>query len=48
MNSEQALLQKLQISKQIMQKHNNMGRNTVTESLDNKINVDTYEPVKGT
>ena len=48
MNSEEALLQKLQISKQIMQKHNNMGRNTVTESLDNNINVDTYEPVKGT
>jgi hypothetical protein len=48
MNSEQALLQKLQISKQIMQKHNNMGRNTVTESLDNNINVETYEPVKGT
>ena len=48
MNSEQALLQKLQISKQIMQKHNNMGRNTVTESLDNNINVDTYEPIKGT
>ena len=48
MNSEEALLQKLQISKQIMQKHNNMGRNTVTESLDNNINVDTYEPIKGT
>jgi len=48
MNSEQALLQKLQISKQIMQKHNSMGRNTVTESLDNNINVETYEPVKGT
>jgi hypothetical protein len=48
MNSEQALLQKLQISKQIMQKHNSMGRNTVAESLDNNINVETYEPVKGT
>jgi hypothetical protein len=45
MNSEQALLQKLQISKKIMEKHNDMGRKN---SVDNNINVETYEPVKGT
>jgi hypothetical protein len=45
MNSEQALLQKLQISKKIMEKHNDMGRRN---SVDNNINVETYEPVKGT
>ena len=45
MNSEQALLQKLQISKKIMEKHNDMGRKN---SVDNSINVETYEPVKGT
>lgn len=45
MNSEQALLQKLQISKKIMQKHNDMGRNSIKENLNENINVETFDPV---
>ena len=47
MNSEQALLQKLQISKKIMQRHNDISRNTVRENINEGLDVDTYEPVKG-
>jgi hypothetical protein len=47
MNSEQALLQKLQISKKIMQKHNDINRNTVRENINEGLDVETFQPVKG-
>jgi hypothetical protein len=45
MNTEQALLQKLAISKKIMQRHDDIGRNTVKESSANTVDVESYQPM---
>lgn len=45
MNTEQALLQKLAISKKIMQKHDDISRNTVKESSANTVDVESYQPM---
>ena len=49
MNSEQDLLQKLMISKKIMEKHNDMGRNGVQSSggLSSPM-VEDYQPIQAT
>lgn len=47
MNSEQALLQKLQISKKIMERHDDMGRNSIKENINGNINVESFEPING-
>lgn len=49
MNTESDLIQKLVISKQIMDKHNQMGRsgNAMPMGNYNIPDVETYEPVKG-
>jgi hypothetical protein len=44
MTNENELIQKLMISKKIMEKHNNMSRNQTQESNYN-INVESFEPV---
>ena len=44
MNSEDELIQKLMVSKQIMDKHKTMGRNGITNpNINESINVATYE-----
>ena len=50
MNAEDNLIQKLMISKQIMDKHNQMPRSNDMTSMAsyNSPEVATYEPVKGT
>ena len=49
MNSEQDLIQKLMISKKIMEKHNDMGRNGVQSSggLSSPM-VEDYQPIQAT
>lgn len=44
MNREQDLMQRLAVSKKIMQKHGEMSRNTIREVNDG-ITVDEYQPV---
>ena len=46
MGTEQDLIQKLMISKKIMEKHNEMGRGQLPSGNYN-VNVDNYEPVQG-
>ena len=46
MGTEQDLIQKLMISKKIMEKHNEMGRGQLPGGNYN-VNVDNYEPVQG-
>ena len=50
MNNESELIQKLMISKQIMDKHNQMPRSGDMTAMAsyNTPEVETYEPVKGT
>jgi hypothetical protein len=44
MNSEDDLIKKLMVSKQIMDKHNTMGRNGITNpNINENINVATYD-----
>jgi len=44
MNSEDDLIKKLMVSKQIMDKHNTMGRNGITNpNINESINVATYD-----
>jgi len=44
MNSEDELIKKLMVSKQIMDKHNTMGRNGMTNpNINENINVATYD-----
>ena len=44
MNSEDELIKKLMVSKQIMDKHNTMGRNGMTNpNINESINVATYD-----
>jgi hypothetical protein len=46
MNSEQDLINKLMISKKIMEKHNTMGRGNVTDAMVNTAPmVESYQPV---
>jgi len=46
MNSEQDLINKLMISKKIMEKHNNMSRGSVPETqIPTNIQVEDYQPV---
>ena len=49
MNSEQDLIQKLMISKKIMEKHNDMGRNGIQSSggLSSPM-VEDYQPIQAT
>jgi hypothetical protein len=47
MGTEQDLIQKLMISKKIMEKHNEMGRGQVNEGVS-QINVENFEPVNAT
>jgi hypothetical protein len=44
MNSEQDLIRKLMVSKQIMDKHNTIGRGQVTDNISTPT-VDDYQPV---
>lgn len=46
MNSEQDLIRKLMVSKQIMDKHNTMGRGQVSENILAPM-VEDYQPVNG-
>ena len=46
MNSEQDLINRLMISKKIMEKHNEMGRGQGSTGNYN-VNVDTFEPAQG-
>ena len=46
MGTEQDLIQKLMISKKIMEKHNEMGRGQGPTGNYN-VNVDTFEPAQG-
>ena len=49
MNSEQDLIQKLMISKKIMEKHNDMGRNGVQSSGGSSAPmVENYQPIQAT
>ena len=49
MNSEQDLIQKLMISKKIMEKHNDMGRNGVQSSGGSSSPmVEDYQPIQAT
>ena len=49
MNSEQDLLQKLMISKKIMEKHNDMGRNGIQSSGGSSAPmVENYQPIQAT
>ena len=49
MNSEQDLIQKLMISKKIMEKHNDMGRNGVQSSGGpSSPMVENYQPIQAT
>lgn len=45
MNTEQALLQKLQISKKIMERHDDMGRTSVKENINRNIDVESFDPI---
>jgi hypothetical protein len=45
MNSEQDLLQKLVLSKKIMERHDNMGRGGVQVSNPSAPMVEDYQPV---
>lgn len=47
MNSEQELLQKLMISKKIMEKHNTINRGSVSESRLSTPQVENFQPVNG-
>ena len=47
MSSEQALMQKLMISKKIMDKHDTIGRSKDSEPI-NTPNVQSFQPVQGT
>lgn len=47
MNSEQELLQKLMISKKIMEKHNTINRGTVSESRLSSPQVEDFKSVGG-
>lgn len=44
MNSEQDLIRKLMVSKQIMDKHNTIGRGQITDNISTPI-VEDYQPV---
>ena len=46
MGTEQDLIQKLMISKKIMEKHNEMGRGQLPTGNYN-VNVDNFEPIQG-
>lgn len=49
MNSEQDLIQKLMISKKIMEKHNDMGRNGIQSSGGSSAPmVEDYQPIQAT
>ena len=50
MNSEQDLIQKLMISKKIMEKHNDMGRNGIQSSGGGSSSpmVEDYQPIQAT
>ena len=49
MNSEQDLIQKLMISKKIMEKHNDMGRNGIQSSGGSSSPmVEDYQPIQAT
>ena len=49
MNSEQDLIQKLMISKKIMEKHNDMGRNGIQSSGGSSAPmVENYQPIQAT
>jgi len=47
MNSEQELLQKLMISKKIMEKHNSINRGSIDESRISTPQLENFEPVSG-
>lgn len=47
MNSEQELLQKLMISKKIMEKHNTIGRGNLGHNLPQTPVMEDYQPVSG-
>jgi len=48
MNTEQDLINKLMISKKIMEKHNNMSRGSVPETqLTRNVQVEEFQPVSG-
>lgn len=47
MNSEQDLIRKLMVSKQIMDKHNTMGRGQAQDTISKPM-VEEYQPVSGT
>jgi hypothetical protein len=48
MNSEQALLQKLMVSKKIMDKHEVIGRKQSPQNNEQDITVQDFKPVPGT
>lgn len=47
MNSEQDLIRKLMVSKQIMDKHNTIGRGQAQDTISRPM-VEEYQPVSGT
>ena len=47
MNSEQDLIRKLMVSKQIMDKHNTMGRGQAQDTISSPM-VDEFQPVSAT
>ena len=47
MNSEQALLQKLMVSKKIMEKHEGISRNNTSNETSQDITVQDFKPVQG-
>jgi len=47
MNSEQDLIKKLMVSKQIMDKHNTMGRGQAQDTISTPM-VEDFQPVRGT
>jgi hypothetical protein len=47
MNSEQALLQKLMVSKKIMEKHEGMSRNNTSNETSQDITVQDFKPIQG-
>lgn len=47
MNSEQALLQKLMVSKKIMERHQDIGRNQSPQNTESNTMVQDFKPVEG-
>ena len=48
MNSEQELLQKLMVSKKIMERHDQIGRGGASSGGFSSPNVEEYQPVNAT